>query len=270
MSDLAITAATAITGADTASNDLFPVVDVSASTPKGRSITRDELGTAMVATSALTTALAAKLDKAGGTMTGALTINAGTATASTNPLAITQTWNNAAVSFQGPKITITDTASAVSEQYFGIYAGAAGTTKVLSVEKVGGSNVVEVPSLRSTSNTWSLDFSEVGLAFGSARKLSWSSTVNYYDSKDVVLCRAAAATLQLGDNHATTATNQTIKAHNVTTGTGADLILQGGTGSVANGYVRFGTRSAIGAETVTGYITIKDEGGTLRKLAVVS
>lgn len=72
MSDLAITAATALLGADTASGDLFPVVDVSAATPKGRSITRDELGTAMVATSALTTALAAKLDKAGGTMTGAL------------------------------------------------------------------------------------------------------------------------------------------------------------------------------------------------------
>ena len=73
MPDLAITAATAILGSNTASGDLFPVVDVSASTPKGRSITRDELGTAMVATSALTTALAAKLDKAGGTMTGALT-----------------------------------------------------------------------------------------------------------------------------------------------------------------------------------------------------
>ena len=81
MSDLAITAATAITGANTASGDLFPVVDVSASTPKGRSITRDELGTAMVATSALTTALAAKLDKAGGTMTGALVITQGTANA---------------------------------------------------------------------------------------------------------------------------------------------------------------------------------------------
>lgn len=36
------------------------------------------------------------------------------------------------------------------------------------------------------------------------------------------------------------------------------------------GVVRFGTRTAIGAETVTGYITIKDSGGTTRKLAVVS
>ena len=36
------------------------------------------------------------------------------------------------------------------------------------------------------------------------------------------------------------------------------------------GNLKFGTHSAIGAETVTGYITIKDSGGTTRKLAVVS
>lgn len=36
------------------------------------------------------------------------------------------------------------------------------------------------------------------------------------------------------------------------------------------GRVRFGTHSAIAAETVTGYITIKDAGGTSRKIAVVS
>ena len=39
---------------------------------------------------------------------------------------------------------------------------------------------------------------------------------------------------------------------------------------VAGSYVKFGTHSAIGAETVTGYITMKDAGGTTRKLAVVS
>lgn len=36
------------------------------------------------------------------------------------------------------------------------------------------------------------------------------------------------------------------------------------------GRVRFGTHAAIGAETVTGYITIKDAAGTSRKVAVVS
>jgi hypothetical protein len=37
-----------------------------------------------------------------------------------------------------------------------------------------------------------------------------------------------------------------------------------------SGVLSFGTHSAIGAETVTGFITIKDEGGTSRKVAIVS
>ena len=36
------------------------------------------------------------------------------------------------------------------------------------------------------------------------------------------------------------------------------------------GLVKFGTHTAIGAETLSGYITIKDAGGTTRKLAVIS
>lgn len=45
-----------------------------------------------------------------------------------------------------------------------------------------------------------------------------------------------------------------------------DLTLSG----AGTGLVRFGTHSAVAAETVTGYITIKDAGGVSRKLAVVS
>lgn len=54
-----------------------------------------------------------------------------------------------------------------------------------------------------------------------------------------------------------------------TAGTGEDnidiTIVPSGTG-----LLKFGTHSALAAETVTGYITIKDAGGTSRKLAVVS
>lgn len=145
----------------------------------------------------------------GDTMTGALSITAGTATASTPPLNITQTWNGTGVTFQGPKVTITDTSSAITEQYFGIYAGASGTTKVFGVEKVAGSNTIEIPSARSTSNTWSLDFSELGLALGSARKVSWSSTVNYYDTKDITLERVTANVL--GIKAASTATGSSVE-----------------------------------------------------------
>jgi hypothetical protein len=54
-----------------------------------------------------------------------------------------------------------------------------------------------------------------------------------------------------------------------TLGTGADnldIVLT----PAGNGNLKFGTHSAIAAETVTGYIVIKDAGGTTRKLAVVS
>lgn len=47
----------------------------------------------------------------------------------------------------------------------------------------------------------------------------------------------------LGVAHATTATPVTIKAHNVTTGTGADLVLKGGTGSVNGGMVKLSNSS---------------------------
>lgn len=52
-------------------------------------------------------------------------------------------------------------------------------------------------------------------------------------------------------------------------GTGAadiDLALT----PAGGGKVKFGSHAAIGAETVTGYIEIKDAGGTVRKVAVVS
>jgi hypothetical protein len=45
-----------------------------------------------------------------------------------------------------------------------------------------------------------------------------------------------------------------------------DMFLQ----TQGTGVLRFGTHSALGAETVTGYITIKDAGGTTRKVAIVS
>lgn len=54
-----------------------------------------------------------------------------------------------------------------------------------------------------------------------------------------------------------------------TAGTGGDnldvILTPAGTGNV-----RFGTHTAIGTETVTGFITIKDAAGNSRKLAVVS
>ena len=96
-----------------------------------------------------------------------------------------------------------------------------------------------------------LNINEVGLA--SSVWLSWANA-SASSTKDLFLGRAAAATLQLGQNHASTPTAQTFKAHNVTTGTGASLELAGGTGSAARGAVTLngGNRSAyIASPTAT-------------------
>lgn len=51
----------------------------------------------------------------------------------------------------------------------------------------------------------------------------------------------------------------------VSNGTGNVVLETAGTGNV-----QYGTHSAVGSETITGYIEIKDASGTLRKLAVLS
>lgn len=60
-------------------------------------------------------------------------------------------------------------------------------------------------------------------------------------SADSFIGREAAASFQLGQDHATTPTAQKIKAHDVTTGTGAELDIRGGNGSVAGGAVTIST-----------------------------
>ena len=215
MSDLAITAATAILGSNTASGDLFPVVDVSASTPKGRSITRDELGTAMVATSALTTALAAKLDKAGGTMTGALVLNPTTGA----PLTVRRNSKTCFEVTNGEQINIGRYES------FGV-----GTENAIGwAGKYGAGSWIQ-----GGSGNWYAGF-QIGAGTGEFRIASDGGGTNA-----VRLFNASASSLQIGANHATTPTAQTLKAHNVTTGTGAALWLCGGTGSVGKGAVIIG------------------------------
>jgi hypothetical protein len=110
--------------------------------------------------------------------------------------------------------------------------------------------------------------SGIGLIMTGTKAIGWSSTTPD-GSYALQLQYAGSNTLQMGINAASGA-NQTIKACNGTAGSGADLILSGGTGTTTNGNVRFGTHLAWAAEVISGYITIKDESGTLRKIAVIS
>lgn len=75
---------------------------------------------------------------------------------------------------------------------------------------------------------------------------------------DAFFARSAAAHIKMGALHATTPTDQTFSAHNVTTGTGAALTLAGGTGSVAGGVLNLATSATTGAPTT--HIQIKASG----------
>lgn len=157
----------------------------------------------------LAAALAAKLDKAGGTMTGVLTAAAGSVSA--------------------PAITFTGAGTNT-----GIYSTGANTIDFA----IGGVRRVYI-DLNGTINTNGSGLTVTGgniLATNTYLRLN-GPALRMGAADDLVLGRFAAAGLQLGTDHATTATNQTIKAHNVTTGSGANLTLCGGTGSVSKGAV---------------------------------
>ena len=58
-----------------------------------------------------------------------------------------------------------------------------------------------------------------------------------YQNYPLLISKSEQNVLQLGGNHATVATDQTIKAHDVVDGTGAAVIIEGGDGNAAKGAV---------------------------------
>ena len=180
-------------------------------------------------------------------------IDQGTLTDDAQALNITSTWNDAADTFTLIKADVTNTASAAGSKLLDLQVGGVSKFSVsntgVATSSLGADYASLFPSLlRFYDNSVGVlaqinsgnPYVSNGAAFqlGSLGALSWQSVARVDSgSADLKLTRAAAATLQLGEDHATTPTGQTIKAHDVTAGTGADLTLSGGLGSVANGDV---------------------------------
>jgi hypothetical protein len=140
MADSKISALTALTGANLVAADIFPVVDVSATTAGSKSMLASEvviglssLGLVTGPASATDNAIV-RFDGTTGKLvqtsavtiadtTGAMTIAGGTATASTPLLVLTQTWNNAGVTFQGMTFNVTNTTSNIASQFADFQVG---------------------------------------------------------------------------------------------------------------------------------------------------
>lgn len=166
----------------------------------------------------LATALAAKLDKAGGTMTGALTINAGTL--ATGGLIHQQTWNSAGTQCRGLEVKVTDTASAAVSTLLRLCAGAAGTTEMCVVDKSGNIylNGDSKPTIWRRSDVDMLMFQgvnnqqSVGVGYGgglSGFSLGVLCSIRFThdtpaSTPDIYLHRVAGSVLGLKSSSATT------------------------------------------------------------------
>lgn len=176
-----------------------------------------------------------------------LSMTQGVLTDPTPAISISATWNDAADTFHLDDADVTDTTS--------------GANSTLLRRRVGGIDMFRIQKNGRVYNRSGIFEAEFGYQFysygtsvlqvdaglGVLASASFPIRVNDPDyfgwynggsgQSDLRLYRAAAATLQLGPTNATTPTAQRIQAHNVTTGTGADLTLGGGIGSVTNGDV---------------------------------
>lgn len=84
----------------------------------------------------------------GGTAGLGPSITAGTATTDVNALSLTQTWNNAAVTFTGIKSNVTDTASNAASLLMDLRVG--GSSK-FKVDKLGGVSITDATDSSSTT-----------------------------------------------------------------------------------------------------------------------
>ncbi len=159
---------------------------------------------------------------------GSFTAATGTITAST-PWTFSQTWNNAAVTFAGMLIDITNTASVSTSKPFDVQVG--GST-VMSVDRAG------LAAIATQLTVSAMVLSSTGMTFPNSRDVTFNGTAagRVVWNNDTFLSRSAAATLQMGAADAATPVAQTLRAQGSRGGTdsnvgGGNLTIQSGTGT---------------------------------------
>jgi hypothetical protein len=108
-----------------------------------------------------------------------------------------------------------------------------------------------------------------GTSFGTGITMSTAHIIKW--SGGTLLAGAADAVLQIGRNDSGSLYISGALGRNEIMAKTSHLILSSAQGTIAiSGALKFGDHSAVAAETITGYVTIVDNTGTTRKLAVIS
>jgi hypothetical protein len=222
--------------------------------------------------------------------------------ATVNISAMAKTWNDAGTTFTAIGLDVTDTASNAASLLMDLQVGG---TSQFTVAKDGGVRAKNgshlIPGYSFQNNTDDgfglLAGSQIYAILGGTPQLGvigggqvrlvdlGFSVTNAGNGARVILTSDDANILALRNG----ASAQTKRVYGTYTDASnyerlaitrdAITVESAGTGTAnidlaltpaGTGVLKFGTHAAIGAETVTGYITIKDSGGTSRKVAVVS
>ena len=186
----------------------------------------------------------------------------GTITADAPVLNMSQTWNNAAVTFTGLKFNVTSTASNASSLLMDLGTGGGTFVSKFKVDRSGTVYAVNFfGNGASTANGFGLSSSQIlvytsngtlvnvfdtnGLKTASTARFGFTNTGDPSGTTDTILTRRAAANLRLGDADAAAPVAQTLSVQSVVAGTtniaGANLTITGsqGTGTGAGGSIIF-------------------------------
>lgn len=186
-----------------------------------------------------------------------------TGSQATPVLDLSTTWNTTGTP-TAIKLNVTDTASNAASKLMDLQVGGASKFSVYKNSGVELANILNQftvgPGPGAVNARFLVDTVQASVAMNVGCSLGWSSDFQSITSNslDLILGRDSAATLQLGADAATTPTAQTIKAHDVTTGTGASLTIAGGKGSVAGGSVVLATSATNGAPIPRNYVSPKE------------
>jgi hypothetical protein len=184
-----------------------------------------------------------------------LTIASGTKTASAPLLDMTQTWNNAGVTFTGLKFNANTGSSASGSLLLDLQTNTGGAaTSQFKVSKDGivTTSILSLSGIIGQSGStagYSLGYYGNGFWLGSACTVGWSPGVPSAGT-DLSIGRRAAANLRLGAADAAAPVAQTLSVQSVVTGTtntaGTNLTITGsqGTGTGVGGSIIFQTAPA--------------------------
>ena len=185
------------------------------------------------------------------TLLGSTTLSGTTITANAPVVDFAQTWNNAAVTFTGAKLNITDTASNAASLLMDLQVGGSSQASIdkrgtftfaapasgTAPSRPGVGNWFGNLALFGSSGTLAATISSTIINFGTTYQLAWNS--------DLLLTRRGAANLRLGAADAAAPVAQTLSVQSVVAGTtntaGTNLTITGsqGTGTGAGGSLIF-------------------------------